>query len=62
MEGKWRKSSYSQGGDANCVELSLSGQGLLVRDSKAPLSGMLSCAGTSASAFVSAVKADWFTS
>jgi hypothetical protein len=57
MEGKWRKSSYSQGGDANCVELAPGEQGLLVRDSKAPLGGMLSLADTGASAFLSAVKA-----
>ncbi len=60
MEGKWRKSSHSQGGDANCVELSSSGQSLLVRDSKAPLGGMLSFADTSASAFLSAVKGGRF--
>jgi hypothetical protein len=57
MEGNWKKSSYSQGGDANCVELACTEQGLLVRDSKAPLGGMLSVADTSASAFLVAVKA-----
>ena len=57
MEGKWRKSSYSQGGDANCVELSLVEQGLLVRDSKAPLGGMLSFTDGAALAFLSGVKA-----
>jgi hypothetical protein len=59
MEGKWRKSSYSDGA-SNCVELDLGHQGLLVRDSKAPLGGTLSFAGTSASAFLSAVKAGRF--
>lgn len=62
MEGKWKKSSYSEGADNACVELSRSERGLLARDSKAPLSGMLSFADTSASAFLAAVKADWFTS
>lgn len=57
MEGtRWRKSTYSNGGEANCVELDLSKKGLLVRDSKAPLGGMLSVAATSASAFLTAVK------
>lgn len=60
MEGKWRKSSYSQGGDANCVELAWDDQGLLTRDSKAPLSGMLSFADVSASAFLAAVKGGRF--
>lgn len=57
MEGKWRKSSYSQGGDANCVELAWDERGLLTRDSKAPLGGMLLVADAGASAFLSAVKA-----
>jgi hypothetical protein len=57
MEGNWKKSSYSQGGDANCVELAPGEQGLLIRDSKAPLSGTLSFAGASAPAFLAAVKA-----
>lgn len=61
MEGTWRKSSYSQGAD-NCVELTWDKQGLLTRDSKGDLSVMLSFADTSASAFLAAVKADWFTS
>lgn len=60
MEGKWRKSSRSQGGDANCVELAWDKQGLLTRDSKAPLSGTLSFASTGASAFLDAVKGGRF--
>lgn len=55
MEGKWRKSTYSDGA-SNCVELSWDKQGLLTRDSKSPDSGMLWFAGASASAFLSAVK------
>jgi hypothetical protein len=55
--GKWRKSSYSGGTGGDCVELMLDEQGLLVRDSKAPLGGTLSFADPSASAFLSAVKA-----
>lgn len=61
MEGKrWRKSTYSNGGEANCVELARNEQGLLARDSKAPFSGMLSFTDESASAFLSAVKAGRF--
>lgn len=60
MEGNWKKSSYSQGGDANCVELALVERGLLARDSKAPLNGMLSFADAGASAFLAAVKAGRF--
>jgi hypothetical protein len=59
MEGKWRKSAYSDGA-SNCVELCWDEQVLLTRDSKAPLSGMLSFADTSASAFLAAVKAGQF--
>ena len=60
MEGTWRKSSYSQGGEGNCVELARDERGLLARDSKSPLSGMLSFTDESASAFLSAVKGDGF--
>jgi hypothetical protein len=60
MEGKWRKSSYSQGGDANCVELAPGHQGLLVRDSKAPRGAMLTFTGGAASAFLSGVKVGMF--
>lgn len=53
----WRKSSYSGGTGGDCVELAWGEQGLLARDSKSPLSGMLSVADTGASAFLAAVKA-----
>lgn len=56
MEGKWRKSSYSDGA-SNCVEAIRNEQGLLARDSKSPSSGTLWCADTGASAFLAAVKA-----
>jgi hypothetical protein len=57
---KWRKSSYSGGTGGDCVELALAEQGLLIRDSKAPLGGMLSLTDASASAFLSGVKAGRF--
>lgn len=59
MEGKWRKSSYSDGA-SNCVELIRDERGLLARDSKAPLGGMLSFADTGAESFLTAVKAGRF--
>lgn len=37
MEGQWKKSTYSNGGEANCVEVC----GTWVRDSKAPRQGVL---------------------
>lgn len=52
----WRKSSHSGGQGADCVEMAW-GSALHLRDSKAPNSGMLSFADTSASAFLAAVKA-----
>ncbi|MCP2335651.1 DUF397 domain-containing protein [Actinomadura rupiterrae] len=33
-EPTWRKSTYSQGGGSDCVEIAESGPGCLVRDSK----------------------------
>jgi Domain of unknown function (DUF397) len=33
---KWRKSSYSGNSGGDCVEVASSGQGIAVRDSKAP--------------------------
>lgn len=60
MEGKWRKSSYSDGA-SNCVELFRHEQGLKARDSKSPDRGTLSFTVEGASAFLSAVKAGGFT-
>lgn len=51
-------SSYSNQG--NCVELLRHDQGLLARDSKAPLGGTLSFAEQGAFAFITAVKAGQF--
>lgn len=62
MEGKWRKSSYSDNGDANCVELARDEQGLLARDSKAPDRAMLRFAGPAGIAWLTAVKAGGFDS
>lgn len=60
LETRWRKSSYSGTQGGNCVELSWDERGLLARDSKAPLSGMLSFADTGAESFLAAVKGGRF--
>ncbi|WP_328770657.1 DUF397 domain-containing protein [Streptomyces sp. NBC_00286] len=53
----WRKSSYSDGGASNCVEVADGYVGVVpVRDSKAPDGGALVFGTSSWSAFVGAVK------
>lgn len=55
----WRKSSYSNGGDANCVEVSDSFPGVVpVRDSKNPEGPVLCFPAEVWSAFMATVKAD----
>jgi len=54
----WRKSSYSDGGDNNCVEVADGYTGLVpVRDSKTPTVRPLIVAAGPWSAFVDGVKA-----
>ena len=60
LGGTWRKSSYSGGTGGDCVEVQRSESVTNVRDSKAPNSGMLSFAVTSATAFLTAVKGGRF--
>jgi len=53
----WRKSSYSQGGDNNCVEVADGYTGLVpVRDSKTPESRQLVFSAGSWLAFVELVR------
>ncbi|SEC03487.1 protein of unknown function [Streptomyces sp. 2224.1] len=53
----WRKSSYSNGGDANCVEVSDGFPGAVpVRDSKNPAGGVLLFPDTAWSGFMATVK------
>jgi hypothetical protein len=53
---RWRKSSYSNGGDSNCLEVADQFPGLLpVRDSKVPAGPVLTIPETSWSTFVAAV-------
>ncbi|MGI5196989.1 DUF397 domain-containing protein [Streptomyces sp. CA-288835] len=53
----WRKSSYSDGGGTNCVEVADGHLGIVpVRDSKTPDGGVLVFGTSSWSAFVVGVK------
>ncbi|CAL9528738.1 DUF397 domain-containing protein [Streptomyces sp. enrichment culture] len=53
----WRKSSYSEGGDNDCVEVADDHPGVVpVRDSKCPDGGRLVFGAASWSAFVDGVK------
>ncbi|WP_414504495.1 DUF397 domain-containing protein [Streptomyces sp. NEAU-L66] len=55
----WRKSSYSDGGANNCVEVSDSFPGAVpVRDSKNPTGGVLLFPADAWAAFITTVKAD----
>lgn len=57
----WRKSSYSDGGDGNCVEVADGFPGIVpVRDSKTPQGPVLVVPATSWSSFVTAVRHDRF--
>ncbi|MFJ5308330.1 DUF397 domain-containing protein [Streptomyces sp. NPDC088350] len=54
----WRKSSYSDGGDNNCVEVADGYTGIVpVRDSKTPTARPLILAAVSWAVFVDGVKA-----
>ncbi|MDQ8704830.1 DUF397 domain-containing protein [Streptomyces sp. LHD-70] len=55
----WRKSSYSDGGDNNCIEVADGYPGVVpVRDSKRPEGPALVFPAGAWSAFVGAVRAD----
>ncbi|MFF0160267.1 DUF397 domain-containing protein [Streptomyces sp. NPDC005263] len=55
----WRKSSYSDGGDSNCVEIADGNPGLVpVRDSKTPAARPLVFPAAAWSAFVERIKGD----
>jgi hypothetical protein len=53
----WRKSSYSDGGDNNCVEVADNCPGIVpVRDSKTPVGRVLLLGASPWAAFVEGVK------
>ncbi|MCX5247040.1 MULTISPECIES: DUF397 domain-containing protein [unclassified Streptomyces] len=55
----WRKSSYSDGGQTNCVEVADGYPGMVpVRDSKTPASNPLLFSAASWSVFVDGVKGE----
>lgn len=57
----WRKSSYSNGGDANCVEVADGFPGCIpVRDSKTPDGPALVFTADGWASFIGAVKAEAF--
>ena len=55
MEGRWRKSSFSEGAN-NCVELCHTGRVFRVRDSKNPAGPVLTLPGEQARAFLDAIR------
>ncbi|MFI9352898.1 DUF397 domain-containing protein [Streptomyces lydicus] len=59
----WRKSSYSNGGDANCVEVADGNQGTVVhvRDSKDPDGPVLCFPAVAWSSFIATAKGDAWT-
>lgn len=57
VAGPWRKSSYSSGGSANCVEVTHLGGAAAVRDSKNPDGPALVFRPDAFTAFLGAVKA-----
>jgi Domain of unknown function (DUF397) len=53
----WRKSSYSDGGDGNCVEVADGFAGVVpVRDSKRPLAPALVVPAASWTSFITALR------
>lgn len=55
---RWRKSTFSSGGGAQCVELACVDGDSAVRDSKAPSAGALVFSGRAFGAFLTGVKAE----
>ncbi|UYB41417.1 DUF397 domain-containing protein [Streptomyces sp. Je 1-4] len=59
VDAEWRKSSYSDGGADNCVEVSDGFPGAVpVRDSKNPTGSVLLFPAGAWAAFIATVKAD----
>lgn len=54
--GTWRKSSYSEGNNAECVELAHSRQTVAIRDSKNPAGDRLTVPLASLSTLLRSVK------
>jgi hypothetical protein len=52
----WRKSSYSEASDNDCVEVRVDGAAVLIRDSKNPAGPVLRVSAEAWSTFVDAVR------
>ena len=52
----WRKSSYSNGDNGNCVEVANASGAMAVRDSKAPASGNLTVQPSAWRAFLATLR------
>ncbi|MGW7577713.1 DUF397 domain-containing protein [Streptomyces sp. NPDC054765] len=60
VDAVWRKSSYSDGGADNCVEVSDGFPGAVpVRDSKNPTGGVLLFPAAAWSGFIGGVQGGW---
>ncbi|TQN28768.1 uncharacterized protein DUF397 [Haloactinospora alba] len=57
-ERDWHKSSYSDGGGGNCVEVRESAAGVAVRDSRNRREGNLSFSASEWRSFLAGVRAD----
>ncbi|QVQ52214.1 DUF397 domain-containing protein [Spiractinospora alimapuensis] len=58
LDDTWAKSSFSTGGDANCVECRTAARRVLVRDSQHPDRGQLSVSHREWRAFLRVVRHD----
>ncbi|WP_106618236.1 DUF397 domain-containing protein [Saccharothrix carnea] len=56
-QGAWRKSSRSNGQNGACVEVALTAEQTLIRDSKNPAGARLAFGAGSAASFISQIKA-----
>lgn len=55
---EWRKSSYSEMSDNDCVEIRFDGPAVLIRDSKDPAGPVLRVSAEAWSTFIDALRAD----
>jgi hypothetical protein len=55
---EWRKSTYSEASDNECVEIRVDGDAVLIRDSKDPTGPVLRVDAAAWSGFIDAVRRD----
>jgi hypothetical protein len=56
MSANWRKSSYSTGGDSNCVEVAADARSILVRDTTDRDGGTLTLTPSAWSKFIGTIR------